>query len=283
VAGAVIFGLLRLSGAPVHAEGPEVALIAVDTVGGDPGDAGRFWGSYGPALDREVQPGRIVVLPEALGVLPEATADVVASGLSRIANARGGTIIAGFIVDHGGVRTNRALVASRAGAIAWYSKQHLVPASEASTSPGRIPLLIDTPDGKVGIAICKDMHFPSLGREYALRGARLMLVPAYDFIVDAWMASRMTALRGVEGGYGIARTARQGLMTVTDKYGRVLAEQASGSDVTTLVARLPAADDEGPTIFARYGHFADWFWTSLAALLLWQLRGRRRRTDCVPG
>jgi apolipoprotein N-acyltransferase len=279
VAGAVIFGLLRLSGAPAQAEGPEVALIARDTVGGDAGVTEHFWDSYGPALDREVRPGRIVVLPEALRVLPGPAADAVASALSLIAKSRGGTIVAGFIVEHEGIRTNRALVAYRDGATAWYYKQHLVPASEAATSPGRVPLLIDTPNGKVGIAICKDMHFPSLGREYALRGASLMLVPANDFIVDAWMASRMTALRGVEGGYGIARTAGHGLMTVSDKYGRILAEQASGSDIATLVTRLPAADDEGPTIFARYGHFAGWLWIGLAALLLWQLRRQGRRTD----
>jgi apolipoprotein N-acyltransferase len=82
----------------------------------------------------------------------------------------------------------------------------------------------------------------------------------------------MTALRGVENGYAIARSARQGLMTVSDRYGRILAERASEPEVTTLVARLPAASDEAPTIFARYGGLTDWLWVGFAALLLWRLR-----------
>jgi apolipoprotein N-acyltransferase len=281
VAAALIFGLLRLSDAPAAADGPEVALIARDSLGGAPGDAQLFWGIYGPALDREVQAGRIVVLPEALRDLSKGAADGVAGALAGLARARGATIVAGFVVDHGEIRTNRAVVVSPDGSLAWYDKQHLVPATEASTSPGRVPLLLDRAQGKLGVAICKDMHFPSLGRDYALRGAELMLVSANDFLVDRWMASRMTALRGVEGGYGIARTARHGLMTVSDKFGRILAERASEAEVTTLVARLPTADDEGPTIFARYGRLADWLWIGLAALLMWRLRvsGRRMAPD----
>jgi apolipoprotein N-acyltransferase len=266
------FGLLRLSGAPAQAEGPEVALIARNMLRGDAGVLAPFWDAYGPVLDRQVQPGRIVVLPEALRTLPKAAADEAAGALARLAHARGATIVAGFIVDQGGIRTNRAVVASADGMIAWYDKQHLVPATEGAISPGRMPLLIDVQGVRAGIAICKDMHFASLGRDYGARGARLMIVPASDFGTDAWMASRMTALRGVENGYAIARSARQGLMTVSDRYGRILAEGASEPEVTTLVARLPAASDEAPTMFARYGGVTDWLWVGFAALLLWQLR-----------
>jgi apolipoprotein N-acyltransferase len=80
-----------------------------------------------------------------------------------------------------------------------------------------------------------------------------MLVPAADFVVDAWMASRMTALRGVEGGYAIARTARTGSLTISDRYGRILAERASGPRATTLIARLPAVARNAPTIFVQHG------------------------------
>jgi len=277
LAGTLAFGLLRLSQAPALAQGREVTLIARDSLGGPPGDAQRFWDNYGPVLDREVQPGRIVVLPEALRILPGAAADALAGKLAQIAAARGAAIVAGFIVDHGGIRTNRAVVAFPDRSIAWYDKQHLVPASEASISPGRSPLVVEIGGVKVGIAICKDMHFPALGRDYGVQGAKLMLVPANDFTVDAWMASRMTALRGVESGFAIARTARRGLMTVSDRYGRILAEQASGPETTVLNARFPAADEEPPTIFARYNWAVDWLSISLAAILLWRMRRSRRR------
>jgi len=238
-----------------------------------------LWSSYGQALDREVRPGRLVVLPEALRTLSERAAREAADVLAGLAARRGATIVAGFIVDRREGRVNQAVVASPDGSIRWYDKQHLVPASEASFSAGRDPLVVEIGGRTIGIAICKDMHFPALGREYGLREAEVMLVPANDFIVDAWMASRMSALRGVESGYAIARTARRGRLTVTDRYGRVLAEQASGPQLTTIISRLPTADDDGPTLYVRFGSVWDWFWIVSGALLVWCLprSGRRAR------
>jgi apolipoprotein N-acyltransferase len=276
VSAVIAFGLFRLSGAPAHADGPEVALMAQDSLGGEPGDLELLRRVYRPAIDRAVRPGRIVVLPEALRILDKAAADEAAGELARLAQAGGATIVAGFIVDDGEIRRNRAVIASPRGTIAWYDKQHLVPGFEDAISPGGVPLLIDVDGVRAGVAICKDMHFASLGRDYADRGARLMLVPANDFTVDAWMASRMTALRGVENGYAIARTARNGRMTVSDRYGRILSEQASAPQVTTLVARLPGPDDQTASIFSRWGAWGDWLWIGAAALLLWQLRRARR-------
>ena len=279
VAGTVIFGLLRLAGAPAQADGPEVALIAQDAIGGGPEDVSLLWTSYGEALDREVRPGRLVILPEALRTLSDRAAREAADLLAGLAGRRGATIVAGLIVDRPEGRLNQAVVALPDGSIRWYDKQHLVPASEASFSPGHAPLVLEIGGRTIGIAICKDMHFPALGREYGLLGAEVMLVPANDFIVDAWMASRMSALRGVESGYAIARTARRGRLTLTDRYGRVLAEQASGPQLTTIISRLPTAADDGPTLYARFGFVLDWFWIVSGTLLVWCLPkiGRRER------
>ena len=76
---------------------------------------------------------------------------------------------------------------------------------------------------RTGVAICKDMHFPALGRENAVQGAALMLVPAWDFDRDGWMSdrltARLTALRGVESGFAIARSTRGGVSSVSDRFG----------------------------------------------------------------
>lgn len=45
-------------------------------------------------------------------------------------------------------------------------------------SPGRQYTLVDTPFGKVGVAICFDVRFAELFRILALEGARLVVVPA---------------------------------------------------------------------------------------------------------
>jgi apolipoprotein N-acyltransferase len=252
VGAALAFGQSRLAAAPENADGPEVALIALDRLA-DRRDVAEFWRAYGPQIARAAQPGRIVILPEAVLVLPQGVANDVANQLASLARSRSATIVAGLMVEQDRLTTNRALIAQPDGGTTWYHKQHLVPVLESSISPGRSAVLLEVAGARTGIAICKDMHFPSLGRDYAGQGADLMLVLASDFGVDAWMASRMTALRGVEGGFAIARTARNGSLTVSDRYGRILAEQASAPQAATLIARLPAIARNERTIFVRHG------------------------------
>ncbi|HZG45002.1 MAG TPA: nitrilase-related carbon-nitrogen hydrolase [Allosphingosinicella sp.] len=282
VASALVFGQSRLAAAPEVAEGPEVALIAQDRLA-DRGDVGEFWRAYGQELANAAQPGRIVILPEAILVLPQGIANEVANQLASLARSRSATIVAGLVVEQDGLTTNRALLVQPDGGMVWYYKQHLVPVFESSISPGRSPILLEVAGARTGIAICKDMHFPSLGRDYARHGADLMLVPAADFVVDAWMASRMTVLRGVEGGYAIARTARTGSLTISDRYGRILAEQASGPRAATLIARLPALHRNGPTISVRHGRVFSLLCLLAAAGMLFLLRRNRDQPDsCRP-
>jgi apolipoprotein N-acyltransferase len=167
---------------------------------------------------------------------------------------------------------NRALVASATGGIAWYDKHHLVPGFEDDTSPGRRLLVFDRNGQKAGIAICKDMHFPSFGLRYARRGVDLMIVPANDFVVDRWMAARMTTLRGVEGGYSVVRTARQGLLSVSDQYGRMLAEAVSGPQTTTMVASIPTLRLSRPTVYARTGDLFGWLCVAITLVAVLLLR-----------
>ena len=45
--------------------------------------------------------------------------------------------------------------------------------------PGeKIPDVIETPIGKIGISICYDLRFPELYRKLALKGAQILLIPA---------------------------------------------------------------------------------------------------------
>ena len=126
-----------------------------------------------------------------------------------------------------------------------------------------------------GLAICKDMHFASFGREYAQRGVSAVLVPAWDFQRDAWMAARMTAMRGVEGGYTVIRDAREGLLSVSDPFGRFLTEIESGSmPGRVLFARVPIGPQIG-TLYAKTGNVLGWLCVALAIAML--IRGRVTR------
>ena len=108
------------------------------------------------------------------------------------------------------------------------------------------------------------MDFPTLSRQYANDGIGLLLVPAWDFGDDAWLHNRMAVMRGVESGFSIARAAKEGVLTVSDDRGRLLAERSSASaPFATLVANVPVRHDA--TLYARFG---DWFaWLNMALLL----------------
>jgi apolipoprotein N-acyltransferase len=86
----------------------------------------------------------------------------------------------------------------------------------------------------------------------------------------------VTALRGIEGGYSIARAARHGLSLISDPYGRFAAERRSGAATGTLVARAPSALTT-PTLYVRVGDLFGW--TCVAAWLGLVLAMRRRRSS----
>ncbi len=145
-----------------------------------------------------------------------------------------------------------------------YDKHHLLPGIEPE-KPGDKRVILDRPSGRWGLQICKDMDFPKLSREYAGDGANLLLVPAWDFNVDRWLHARMAVLRAVENGFALARSARNGLLTLTDNRGCILAEAATVPgrfvSITGKVNVTPAA-----TFYARTG---DWFaWLCVAMFLV---------------
>src|SRR5439155_23424532 len=117
------------------------------------------------------------------------------------------------------------------------------------------------------------LDFPAMGREYGKRGVGVLFVPAWDFVIDDWYHARMAILRGVESGFSVARSAKQGLLTVSDNRGRILLEKSgSASGMVSAEALVPVA--HASTIYARSG---DWFpWTCVAAFvgcLILALRG----------
>jgi apolipoprotein N-acyltransferase len=109
------------------------------------------------------------------------------------------------------------------------------------------------------------MDFPKLSREYAAEGANLMLVPAWDFNLDRWLHSRMAVLRAVENGFALARSARNGLLTLSDNRGRILAETATAPvRFVSVTGNVNVVREE--TFYTRTG---DWFaWLCVSAFIV---------------
>jgi apolipoprotein N-acyltransferase len=124
------------------------------------------------------------------------------------------------------------------------------------------------------MAICKDMHFAALGREYARLQAGVMVVPSWDFGVDGRMAALTTLTRGVEGGYSVARVAREGLMTVSDPYGRLLAEQRSSPMPGSSMLVSVAVGEPVETLYRRTGDVFGWVCVGIAGVFWCIGRGK---------
>ena len=274
-------GAWRIQGAP-PASATLVGLAAIDDFIGPatpPARAQAVWDQYAQHVAQLAGQGAtLVLLPEKIAVLAPAQATAVQQRFGALARRLGVTIVLGIGIDDGRAKRNLAwLLAPDGAAPASYQKQHMAP-PERAFLPGAQTLVVPVAGRAMGLAICKDMHFARFGALYGKAGAKadLMLVPAWDFQLDAWMGARMTQVRGVENGYAVLRAAREGLLTVSDAYGRVLAQTASRAmPGGVLLAPLPAQADVAP--------WAPWLgplfgWSCVAAsVLLMALRWRRDR------
>ena len=219
------------------------------------------------------QGAEVVVLPEKLvGVTPESAGPVI-KVFGDAARAARVTVIAGLSRNAVQPRHNVALVFAPDGTpIAEYEKHHPVPIIERDYARGDTPTLFAASGAQWGVAICKDLDFPAWLRAYGQRGVRFLAVPAWDFVEDAHLHSRMAVVRGVENGFTIARSAQQGVVPLSDSYGRILAEQSS---VTDPILAVQASHGVGPTVYARFG---DWFgWAKRVVRV--RTRGVDRHTD----
>jgi apolipoprotein N-acyltransferase len=205
---------------------------------------------------------RFAVLPETVVTATDAELGELGTRFDAIAKQHGMIVVVG--IDHRGEgrRHNAAFAFGDGSTPVSYAKQHLIPGFESQYQPGG-ELVSRERDGMTwALAVCKDMDFPELARAYGTRGIDLLLVPAWDFTIDAWMHARMAVMRGVEGGFAIARSARHGLLTLSDNRGRVIAQARSDSaPVAGLVHSLRIEHER--TIYTRFG---DWFaWLSVVA------------------
>ena len=75
-------------------------------------------------------------------------------------------------------------------------------------------------------------------------------------------------MRSVENGVPMARTASNGLLTLNDRYGRLLAMRKTGDAFATVVGDIPLDGRGGNTVYDRIGDAFGWGMAALSLLLL---------------
>jgi len=217
---------------------------------------------------------QLVVLPEKTISINKQQLDATQHFFQQLADQINSQILVGInLVDQ--PKQNLAWLFSPAKKTPIsHLKQHMVPGWEANYLAGNSATLASVTGVPAGIAICKDLDFPGdIGRYGKLA---LLIVPAWDFGADAWMHSRMTIARGIENGTGVVRDAHEGLLTVTDAHGKVIAEQTtSANEPVKLIADFKVASIS--TFYQRFGDVTGWTLFGLYLFLVAQMAYTRFR------
>jgi apolipoprotein N-acyltransferase len=125
----------------------------------------------------------------------------------------------------------------------------------------------------IGLEICKDMDFQAMLRNDEVQTTPLLLaVPAWDFGADDWSHARVAILRSVENGVPMARSARNGLLTLNDRYGRLIVRAKTTGAFTVLTGDLPLNGRGGNTVYDAIGDAFGWLCVVLSVVAMaWSL------------
>ena len=231
----------------------------------------------------------VVVLPENFAFMGRADADKrevaepyadgrIQHKLAALAREKKIWIVAGTIALRGsgdGRVAAASLVFDDAGKIvARYDKIHLfdvdIPGrnesyrESAHVAPGVSPQLIDTPAGRLGLAVCYDVRFPELFRMLSERGAEWFVLPS-AFTAPTGRAHWETLLRAraienlcfmvapAQSGFHANNRETYGDTMIVDYWGRVLSRLPRGEGY--VLAELDrAAQAKARESFPALGH-----------------------------
>ncbi len=207
----------------------------------------------------------LAVLPENFAFMGKRDQDLLALSeadqdgplqefLSQMARKYGIWLVGGTVPmaakDAGKVRAACMMYDDKGARVARYDKMHLfdvhlVEADEryvesATIEPGDRVVVVDTPLGKVGLAVCYDLRFPELFRVMLDRGVEIVALPAsftaitgkahWEMLVRARAIENLAyVVAAAQGGYHINGRETHGHSMVVDPWGMVLAQVPRGN------------------------------------------------------
>jgi hypothetical protein len=186
-----------------------------------------------------------------------------------IAHARGIYLFAAYIVWRPGLPLpieNKVAAIDPGGRIVWtFRKAHPIVALEDSrVVRGDADLrVIDTPYGRIGLAICHDLDFPEQIRR-ASRGVDLLIDPSNDWYAIEWLHANMHRYRAAENGVPLFRPTDHGAGIVADRLGRVLHWQSTTPSGGAFITSAPVG--ASPTPYSGVGGWLAWIVGILLAL-----------------
>jgi len=201
----------------------------------------------------------VILIPEKVIFVNDSTIREILGKFTTLAASRKIQIIIGGSKDeHGSLLNNAWVISGNGKLLADYQKVNLFEGEVLDGyKTGKTISVFHPGPFNEGVAICKDMDFQQFILGYSKQSPSVLWVPAWDFVVDGFLHSRMAIMRSVEGGFGLVRNARQGRLTISDWRGKVLYEANSENGSHTILLGNISVEPH-PTLYARAG---DWFGT----------------------
>jgi len=178
------------------------------------------------------------------------------------------------------------MINPRGEKIGQYDKIHLVPFGEFAPVPTAIEPFVPTlvgnfqygenynlfplGDAKGGIMICYESHFASLSREFARRGADVLIEMTNDGYLGNTGVLRQhlasAVFRAVETNRPVLRATNVGVTAYINERGEIL----DAADVYTEATRVwtVSKSDGGQTFYVRYGEWFAWLCSLVSLGLL---------------
>jgi predicted amidohydrolase len=236
------------------------------------------------------QQARLVVLPENFALMGKTENDKVEAReaenngpiqtfLAEQASRHGIWLVGGTIPmvasDKNKVRATCLVYDDTGKLVARYDKIHLfdvelVDSNEQYTEsetiePGDEVVVIDSPFGRMGIAVCYDLRFPELFRQQLEKGMEIVVLPsAFTAITGRAHWEVLVRARAIEnlcyvvapdqGGYHLSGRETYGHSMIVDPWGTVLNRLARGPGVVCAdveLGRLNSARRNFPSIEHR--------------------------------
>ena len=244
-----------------------------------------------PPLDLVLWPEDVVEVEGPVSVAPEARA------VADVARRTGSTLVAGVIQSAGSDRFRNAAVAWSPGGevVDRYDKVKRVPYGEyvplrglvsrladisavpRDAIPGSGPGLLETPAGRVGVAISYEVFFPGRSRAATRAGATVLTVPtnASSYRTSQVPTQEVAAarLRAIESGRDLLQAAPTGYSAYLDNRGRVLARTTLGR---RQVIQRPVTTRRGRTLYTTFGDWPVLVAAGAALAAAWTARWRLR-------
>lgn len=110
----------------------------------------------------------------------------------------------------------------------------------ATFEPGDTPVVVDTPFGKLGVAVCYDLRFPELFRKMLDQGMEIIALPAaftaatgkahWEVLVRARAIENLTyVIAAAQGGFHLSGRETYGHSMIVDPWGTIMAEVPNGT------------------------------------------------------